>query len=79
MSKAQPFSREQASSEETAVVFTFACMRAFICLIVLGCVQPAVARLDMARCLRGYPGGHTHPHVCTPTPRTDHAGNGRVG
>jgi hypothetical protein len=41
-------------------------------------IRPAAARLDTTHCLRGQPGSHTQPHACSPAPRIDHAGNGRV-
>lgn len=54
-------------------------MRLLICLLALGWMQTAAARLPNANCLRGHPAGHSQPHGCSPAPRTDHAGSGRVG
>ncbi len=51
-------------------------MRILICLLGLGWVWPASARLDGAHCLRGHTHGGAQPHVCSGTPRRDHAGNG---
>jgi hypothetical protein len=59
---------------------TFRCtrMRVLACLVALGCVHTASARMESIHCLRGSPGNHTQSHACTGLPRTDRAGNGRV-
>ncbi|MBV9725660.1 MAG: hypothetical protein JO299_10855 [Gammaproteobacteria bacterium] len=51
-------------------------VRILVCLVALGCMQTAMARMDTARCLRGHTGSQGH-HACTLAPRLDHAGSGR--
>jgi len=54
-------------------------VRVLVCLLALGRLQSAAAWLDNAHCLRGRPESHPQSHACTPAPRTDRAGSGRVG
>ncbi len=53
-------------------------MRTFVCLLAIAWGVPASAQFDGAHCLRQGLHKSTHPHVCTGTPRTDHAGSSRI-